>query len=281
MTDPALDPPSPAGLREAIVTVVYGDHAGQLDYSFASFRRNTGVPLHAFVVGDRLPANQVEGITYHRREPDPAYVHPMRDVDYRRWLFIDELDADVALVVDGMDVLCLQPLGSLARLLKGGWIGAAVEHSGGRYLGNGLYTSNFVNAGVTLWDIRASAPLRQEIAARGRARFRNLVDDQLALNELLHTRYVDRLTLLPCHYNYRGSLGPKPFGWPVCRSLDGIRIYHNRHWIREARKLAPDAQAPLANLDTDIAPPGKWGQRLVRLACRWRRTGYPPLWPLW
>lgn len=277
MTDPAPGPES----REVVVTVVYGGHAEQLDFTFASFRRHPDADLHAFVVGDRLPRNRVAGVTYHLRPPDPAFGHPLRDVDYRRWLFIDELDTDFALVVDGMDVLCLQPLGSLAGLLKGGWVGAAVEHAGGRYLGGGHFTSNFVNAGVTLWNVRASAPLRQEIVARGRQRFRNLVDDQLALNELLHTRYFDRLTLLPCHYNYRGSLGPAPFGWPRCRTLDGIRIYHNRHWIQEAKALKVADRAALGELEPDAAPPGKWRQRFRRLLCRWQRAGYPSWWPSW
>lgn len=267
-------------MKQAVLTAVYGNHAERLDETFTSFARHAAGELHAFVVGDRLPRNQVAGVRYHLREPDSRYVHPMRDVDYRRWLFVDEVGADSVLVVDGLDVLCLQPLPPFASLLKGGWVAAAVEHNGGRYLGNGLYTSNFVNAGVTFWDVAASRELRETIAERGRARFRSLVDDQLALNELLHARYPDRLTLLPCHYNYRGSLGRLPWGWPKTRTLDGVRIYHNGHWVGAARQMTmPAGQAVLDELPADANAPGVWAQRWRRFLGRMQRTGFPPWLP--
>ncbi|RME90806.1 MAG: hypothetical protein D6766_12725, partial [Verrucomicrobia bacterium] len=193
--------------RQAILTAVYGAHAERLDETFASFGRTPGCTLHAFVVGRELPRRQVEGVRYHLRPPDASFGHPMREVDYRRWLFVDEVEADWVLVVDGLDVACLQPLPPFATLLRDAWVGACVEHNGGRYLPGGLYTSNFVNAGVTFWNVAASRPLREEVVARGRRFFRSLVDDQLALNEVLHCRYPDRLVLLPCHYNFRASLG--------------------------------------------------------------------------
>jgi hypothetical protein len=258
-----------------VVTVVYGTHTERLDHTFSSFAGHDHLELHAFVVGDRLPANQVPGIRYHLRAPDPAFSHPMRDADFRRWRFIDELDVDYALVVDGMDVLCLQRLPPLPELLRGACFAGCVEHGGGRHLAGGLYTSNFLNAGVTFWDVKASVELRREVEARGRTRYRNLVDDQLALNEVIHTRYFDGITILPCQYNYRGSLGPKPGGWPRTPHLDGVRIYHNGHWIPEAKQLLPvRAQAELAALEPDSGALSPVWQRWRRFTTRWRREGY-------
>lgn len=271
-----MNPPTrPGPPRQAVVTVVYGTHTERLDYTFASFAKNTDLELHAFIVGDRLPANQVAGVRYHLRPPDPSFSHPMRDADFRRWLFIDELDADYAAVVDGMDVLCLRPLPPIRDLLRGACFAGCVEHGGGRHLGGGAYTSNFLNAGVTYWDVAASRELRREVERRGRARYRNQVDDQLALNEVIHARYFDQVTLLPCHFNYRGSLGPRPRGWPRTPNLDGIRVYHNSHWIAEAKTLMPPAdRAQLSPLPPDPGPVGTWVQRWRRFQTRWRREGY-------
>ncbi len=267
--------PAPDFPRQAVVTVVYGDHAERLDHTFSSFAQNPHLELHAFVLGNRLPVNQVPGIRYHLRAPDPSFSHPMRDADYRRWRLIDELDADYALVVDGLDVLCLRPLPPLPDILRGAWFAGCVEHRGGRHLAGGLYTSNFLNAGVTFWDVRASVDLRREVERRGRTRYRNLVDDQLALNEVIHARYFDRVVILPCQYNYRGSLGPAPRGWPRNPNLDGVYLYHNRHWIHRARQLLPVAMsAQLPELPADTGPLGPWQQRWRRLLTRWRREGY-------
>jgi hypothetical protein len=217
----------------------------------------------------------VAGIRYHLRAPDPSFSHPMRDADFRRWLFIDELGVDFAMVVDGMDVLCLRPLPPLPDLLRGGCFAGCVEHDGGRHLGGGAYTSNFLNAGVTYWDVAASRELRHAVERRGRTCYRNQVDDQLALNEVIHASYFDQVTLLPCHFNYRGSLGPKPRGWPQAPNLDGIRIYHNSHWIAEAKQQIPPAdRGQLSPLPPDPGPVGTWTQRWRRLRTRWRCEGY-------
>lgn len=274
MTETSAHPVQPK-CRQVVVTVVYGTHAERLDYTFSSFAQNPHLELHAFVLGDRLPRNQVPGIRYHLRAPDPAFSHPMRDADYRRWVFLDELEADYALVVDGLDVLCLRTLPPLPNLLRGACFAGCVEHRGGRHLGGGVYTSNFLNAGVTFWDVRASVALRHEVEQRGRTRFRNLVDDQLALNEVIHARFFDHITILPCHYNYRGSLGPRPRGWPRTPHLDGVRIYHNRHWIEAARRLAPTPDhAALSPLTPDSGPLTPWRQRWRRWLTRWRGEGY-------
>jgi hypothetical protein len=262
------------GNRQVVMTVVYGAHAEKLDRTFISFAQNKAVELHAFVVGDRLPANPLPAIHYHLKPPDPQFGHPMRDADFRRWLFVDELNADYALVVDGYDALCLQPLPAIAELLDGAWLGASVEHSGGRYLAGKLYTSNFVNAGVTFWDVRASRQLRQEVNERGRTRFRNLVDDQLCLNEVVHTRYFDRIRILPCQYNFRGYVGKRQRGWPTVEHLDGVKIYHNGYCIEAAKTLMPvKAKADLPPLEPDREPVGKWQQRWRRFQCRWEKQG--------
>lgn len=274
-----MPPPEPAPAtsrpRQAVVTVVYGTHTERLDHTFRSFACNEHLELHAFILGEQLPRNQVPGIRYHLRAPDPAFSHPMRDADFRRWRLIEELEVDYALVVDGMDVLCLQRLPALPELLRGACFAGCVEHGGGRHLGGGLYTSNFLNAGVTFWDVQASTELRREVEARGRSCYRNLVDDQLALNEVIHTRYFDRVTLLPCQYNYRGSLGPRPANWPRTPHLDGVRIYHNAHWIAEAKGLLPvRSHAELPPLNPDAGTLGPSRQRWRRLLTRWRREGY-------
>jgi len=225
--------------REAVVTVVYGTHAERLDYTFSSFAQNPHLELHAFVLADRLPRNQVPGIRYHLRAPDPAFSHPMRDADYRRWVFLDELEADYALVVDGLDVLCLQPLPRIPDLLRGYWLGACVEHAGNRMLRGHLYTANFLNAGVTFWDVRKSISLRKEIVQIGRRRFRNLQDDQITLNELVHTRYFENLIILPCQYNYRALLKRRYPGWPTVSSLDSVKIYHSYLGIENAKRHQP------------------------------------------
>jgi hypothetical protein len=244
-----------SSVRQAAVTVVYGTHAERLDETFTSFAQNPFLELHAFILGERLPRHQVPGIQYHLRAPDPAYSHPIRDADFRRWLLIEELGVDYALVVDGCDVLCLRPIPELPRLLRGGWVAAANEHPGGRYLDRGLYTGNYVNAGVTVWDVAASRPLREAVVSRGRIRLRNLVDDQLCLNEILFARYLDQLTLLPFVYNYRAYWNVKRRGWPTTRSLDGVRIYHHDD-CRKAKGVPIRAHPDLPPLEPDSGPLG-------------------------
>jgi hypothetical protein len=240
-------------MRQVCVTVVFGSHAERLDRTFISFARNPFLKLHAFVLGEHLPTRRLPGIVYHLRAPDPAWSHPMRDADFRRWLFIDELEADYALVVDGCDVLCLQAIPSLPDLLKGNWLAAVSEHPGGRYV-EGIYLGSFVNAGVTIWDIKASTQLRKDVVDRGRLCFRNYVDDQLSLNEIVHARYLDRLTLLPCTYNYRAYLRRQVRGWPTTDTFDGVRIYHHDEIERAKSMLPVKAYPPLTNLHPDDGP---------------------------
>lgn len=242
-------------MRQACVTVVYGSHAERLDRTFTSFARNPFLELHAFVLGRSLPERRLPGITYHLRPPDPSWSHPMRDADFRRWQLIDELEVDYALVIDGCDVLCMLPIPEIPALLKGGWLAATSEHPNGRYV-EGVYIGNFVNAGVTFWDVRASKPLRDEVMARGRLRFRNYVDDQLCLNEVVYARYLDRLTLLPCVYNYRAYLHRRVRGWPSTDTFDGVRIYHHDE-IEKAKALLPvNTTPPLSSLAPEAGPIG-------------------------
>lgn len=257
--------------RQAAVTVASGRHAEILDRTFTSFAQNPFLELHAFIIGDALPAKRLPGITYHLAPPDPGYCHPMRDLYYRRMLLLDQLEADYAVVVDNHDVLCLRPIPELPELLRGAALGACVEHVGGRYLAGQGYTSAYLNAGVTFWHIPSSRRLREEYAARGRARFRS-VEDQLTLNEVVHSRYYDDLIILPCQYNYRACLAPVRFRrWPTVTHLDGVRIYHNVYCLEAARKLLPvAARATLPDLPQDPAPPPRWRQFLRKVQLRFQ-----------
>ena len=252
--------------RQAAVTVASGSHAERLDKTFASFALNPFLELHAFIIGERLPERQLPRIQYHLVSPDPAYQHFLRDIYYRRLLLVDELDCDYAVVVDNHDVLCLQAIPELPTLLRGAAVGACVEHDGGKYLEGQGYTSAYINAGVTFWNVPASRQIRADIAARGRQRFRS-VEDQLTLNEVIHTRYCDELILLPSQYNYRACLAPKRIrGWPTVTCLDGVRIYHNAYCLEAARKLLPVAQmARLPDLPADLGPLTPF-QRFMRRA---------------
>lgn len=252
--------------RQAIITVVYGSHGEQLNRTFTSFLQNGFAELHAFIIGDRLPSQRIDGIQYHLEPPDASYSHPMRDADFRRWLFPDKLDVEFALVVDGNDALCLRPLPPIPQLLRGASVGAVVEHSGGRYLENRLYTANFLNAGVTFWHVPSTRQLRRDIVDRGRTSFRNLTDDQLCFNELLQTRYLDDLIILPNQYNYRAFINQWSKGWPRVKSIDGVRIYHNAACIETVKAMLPVADhatlSPLANDGGAISPAHQWWRRL-------------------
>lgn len=247
--------------RQAVVTAAFGPHAEMLDNTFTTFARNPHLELHAFVIGGRLPERQCPGVTYHLEAPDPAFSHPMRDLYYRRLLFLDSLGAEFALLVDNADVLCMQPLPQLPALLRGAALGACVEHAGSRYLAGEGYTSNYLNAGVTFWNVPASRQMRREIAARGRARFRS-VEDQLTLNEVVHTRHPDQLVILPCQYNYRAHLAPLRLrGWPTVTHLDGVKIYHNLRCIEAAKRLIPTQPAAvLPDVPPDAGPLTPWQQ---------------------
>lgn len=243
-----------ASTRQVAVTVAFGDFAERLDRTFTSFAPNPFLDLHAFIIGDRLPQRQFPGITYHLRPAEPAFSHPLRDAVYRRWSFIDELDADYALVIDNTDVLCLQSLPEIPELLRGANFGASVEFAGSRYLAGQGFTTSYINCGVTFWNVSATRAMRREIVERGRAHFRN-VDDQMSINEVIQTRYFDQMILLPCQYNYRAFLNRRHKNWPTVSHLDGVMIYHNSACIEAAKQLMPvKARAILPDLTPDSAP---------------------------
>jgi hypothetical protein len=252
--------------NQAVVTVAFGDFAERLDRTFLSFAQNPFLELHAFIVGDKLPEKRFPGITYHLRPPDPMFSHPLRDAVYRRWLFIDDLDVEYALVVDNLDVLCLQPLPEIPALLRGASFGACVEHSGSRYIPGQSYTSAYINCGVTFWHVPSSRKIREETVARGRARFRN-IDDQRSINEVVQTRYYDQMIILPSQYNYRAFVAPtRGPRWPTVTNLDGVMIYHNSACIEAAKKLLPvKPKAELPDFPQDPAP-------LTPRQQRWRRV---------
>ena len=172
------------------------------------------------------------------------------------------------MLVDNSDVLCVQPLPELPKLLRDAAFAACVEHGGGRYLEGQQYTSSYVNAGVTYWHIPTSLRIREEITRRGLARFRS-VEDQLSLNEVIQTRYYDEMILLPCQYGFRACLEPVRIrGWPTVNSLDGVVVYHNRHCIEHAKKLLPaKLKAALPELQRDERP-------LNSLEKFWRRVQF-------
>lgn len=259
--------------REIVLTAVFGAHAERLDRTFTSFARHSGAELHALVIGDALPRNLVPGVTYHLRPPDPAFGPPdprlrtdearrfqlhFRNACYRRWEFMDQLDAEYCLVVDGIDVLCLQALPPFGELLRGAAVAACVEHVGHYYLKGPGYTSNFLNAGVTFWDVGRSKPLRAEILARGRSELRVQGDDQWVFNEVVQTRHHRDLVILPCQFNFRPYLGRPRRGWPAVAHLDGVSIYHNGECIEQAVALTGVREATGAwGPTTPVEVPGR------------------------
>lgn len=237
----------------AIVTVAFGHSTEHLDYTFLSFaEKNPGIPLQAFVIGQKLPEQKLPQITYHLVAPIPDFSHSLREVYFRRHELIDQLDVEFALVVDSYDVLCLQRLPPLEEILAGFAMAGTIEHMGARYvLGQG-YTSNFLNGGVIFWNVPKSRPIREEIAARGRTHFRIPADDQIVINEVVQTRYFNELRILPSQYNYRAYLNRKQRGWPTVTHLNGVLIYHNACCLEEAKKLGtvkPRADLPALSRD--------------------------------
>jgi hypothetical protein len=233
--------------RQIVATVATGPFAERLDSTFTSFAQNKFLELHAFIIGERLPVRQVPGIQYHLFPPDPSLMHEMRDAYYRRLIFLDQIEAEYALLVDNSDVLCLQPMPELPQLLRGAAFAACAEHAGSRYIAGQGWTGCYLNAGVTFWNIPASRAMREEIVARGRARFRS-VEDQLTLNEVVQTRYYDQFIVLPNQYNFRAHYKIRRRGWPSVDSLDGVVIYHNSYCVQEAKKLIPVSR--FAELET-------------------------------
>jgi hypothetical protein len=208
-------------------------------------------------------------VTYHLVEPIPDFSHPLREVYFRRHELIDQLDAEFALVIDSYDVLCLQTLPSFEQVLAGFAMAATTEHMGSRYLLGQGYTSNFLNGGVTFWNVPKSRVIRSEIAARGRSHFRLPADDQMIINEVVQTKYFDQLRILPTQFNYRAYLNKKQRGWPTVTHLDGVVIYHNASCMDEAKKLGPvKSRADLAPLPQDSKPPTEREQFWRRLRQR-------------
>jgi hypothetical protein len=262
----------------AIVTVAFGHSTEHLDYTFLSFaEKNPGVPLHAFILGDKLPERQLPQIHYHLVAPVPDFSHPLREVYFRRHELIDQLDVEFALVVDSYDVLCLQPLGAFEKIMAGFDMAAATEHMGSRYILGQGYTSNFLNGGVTFWDVSKSRGIRAEIIQRGKTRFRIVADDQFVINEVVLTKYFERVRILPCQYNFRpffqGSFLERSWrrirfwGWPAVQHLDGVIIYHNltsMDLVKAQPQLEPRAYLP--RLAADARPlQGKWPRKFRKL----------------
>jgi hypothetical protein len=254
----------------AIVTVAFGHSTENLDYTFLSFaNKNPGIPLHAFVIGTALPQRRLPQITYHLVPPIPDFSHPLREVYFRRHDLIDQLDVEFALIVDSYDVLCLQPLPSFEKILAGFDMAAATEHMGSRYILGQGYTSNFLNGGVTWWNVPKSRDIRSEIVTRGKTRFRTVADDQFVINEVVQTTYYDRLRILPSQYNYRAYFNRKQRGWPTVTHLDGVLLYHNASCMDEAKKVsAVRSHAEVPALERDPAPLDEKQQFWRRLATR-------------
>jgi len=92
--------------------------------------------------------------------------------------------------------------------------------------------------------------------ARGRAHFRTIADDQHCLNEVIQTKHLDRLRILPCQYNYRCHLAPvRQRGCATVQHLDGVKIFHNATCMEAAKKLrSVKAVAALPALPVDAQP---------------------------
>src|SRR5262249_45200893 len=157
---------------------------------------------------------------------------------------------------------------------------AATEWGGPvRILGQG-YTSTYLNAGVTFWDIPRSAEIRKQIVSRGRAYYRGPFDDQTALNEVMYTSYFDRLAILPPQFNWRACYRRNLRNWqrlfrkwPRIDSLDGVYIYHNQHCVYnviEALQVEhPTPRADLPQLPVDTRPLSPSVLLWRRLVHRW------------
>lgn len=261
----------------AIVTVAFGHSTEHLDYTFLSFaEKNPGVPLHAFILGSKLPQQQLPQITYHLVAPIPDFSHPLREVYFRRHELIDRLGVEFALIVDSYDVFCLQPLPPLEKILAGFDMAACVEHSGSRYILGQGYTSNFLNGGVTWWNVPKSHDIRSEIIQRGKTRYRLEADDQLVINEVVQTKYFNRLRILPCQYNFRPFFRvsfkqrARHWFWPSIDHLNGVLIYHNLTSMNLVKTEAKPRPLPdLPKLRADLEPlPGKWRQRVRKILQR-------------
>ncbi len=250
---------------QVIMTTVFGPQAETIEKTFASFLKVANTELHVFVYNPELPRHRHPQLHYHLVKPDPDFTSVRRDALFRRWTLPDQLGFEYALVVDGTDALCLQPLPPFREMLRGGSVAAAAEWIPPvRILGQG-FTSAYLNAGVTFWHLPSSREFRQEIERRGRACYRGPFDDQTTINEVVYTKYPDRLTILPPQYNWRAMYRKNVRAWqnwfrawPRVDSLDGVRIYHNHHCLHEVMEAAamhsPAPMARLPDLPTDRKP---------------------------
>jgi hypothetical protein len=64
-------------------------------------------------------------------------------------------------------------------------------------------------------------------------------DEQFYLNEVIQTKYFERLKILPCQDNFRAYFRHRQRGWPTVEHLDVVMIYHNATCIDEAKKILP------------------------------------------
>lgn len=269
--------------RQVITTTVFGSGVNRLGETFTSFLKQPDTELHVFVYGDELPAAPIPGLHYHLVKPDPQFVSTRRDALFRRWTWPDTLDAEYALVVDGTDVVCLRELPRFEKLLRGASVAGSPEWMPPlKILGQG-YTGAYLNGGVTFWHLPSSRAMREEIVARGRARFRGEYDDQTVLNEVIHTKYFDQLVVLPSQYNWR-ALYKKDFrgwqhqwrAWPRQDNLDGVYLYHNNNSVAEVLRdlptLRPLPQARLPEFPTDQHPLSDWDKLKRKLVHRWNHS---------
>jgi hypothetical protein len=222
--------------RSAVVTVAFGHPTEQLDYTFASFGINEGVPLHAFILGKEFPGAGSKALlttsssrcrTSRIRSGDlfsPDRVERSAGGGRRagRGFVRCALPAKAAAVREHP---WRQRCGGLCRAH-----GRPLRHGPG-------YTANFLNGGVFFWKVAASQDIRAEIVARGRRHFRTVADDQFVINEVVQTKHYDRLRILPCQYNYRAYLNRRQRGWPTVTHLDGVLMYHNATCMEEAKKM--------------------------------------------
>jgi hypothetical protein len=270
--------------RQVIITTVFGSGAAQLDTTFSTFAVQPGTELHAFVIGASLPSKRLPQIQYHLVEPDPRFVSVRRNALFRRWLLPDQLGAEYALVVDGTDVICVRPLPSFEELLRGASLAACTEWGGPVAIPGQGYTSTYLNAGITLWHLPTSKEMRAEIAERGRRHYRGPFDDQTALNEVMLTRYFDKMVILGSQFNWR-AFYKKNYrrtwrngwrGWPRVDSLDGVYLYHNQFCLEAVlqtmRTAPPPARAQLPELPLDPHPLSGWTAFSRRMLHRLRHT---------
>jgi hypothetical protein len=269
--------------RQVIITTVFGSGAEQLGTTFNTFTVQPNTELHAFVIGSVLPSNRLPQIQYHLVKPDSCFVSVRRNALFQRWLLADQLDAEYALVVDGTDVICLRPLPSFEELLRGAALAACTEWGGPVAIPGQGYTSTYMNAGITFWHLPSSKEMRAEIAERGRRHYRGPFDDQTALNEVMLTRYFDKMVILSSQFNWRAfyKRGYRTWqnGWrayPRVDSLDGVYLYHNQRCLGEVlqaiRTVSPAVRAELPALPQDNHPLSGWTLFSRRLLHRLRHT---------